>query len=49
MQGRYIMDDSYLEKYAFQFVIHKKYLNPEMLSELEQEPIVLPGNDPMGI
>lgn len=49
MQGRYVMDDSYLEKYAFQFVINKKYLSPEMLAELEQEPIVLPGNDPMGI
>ncbi|MCI8639326.1 MAG: hypothetical protein HFG41_09350 [Coprococcus sp.] len=49
MQGRYLMDDSYLEKYAFQFVIHKKYLSREMLAELGQEPIVLSDKDLMGI
>ncbi|MCI9619960.1 MAG: hypothetical protein HFG85_08395 [Dorea sp.] len=49
MQGRYLMDDSYLERYAFQFVIHKKYLNEKQLSELEQDPVALPANDPMGI
>lgn len=47
--GRYVMDDSFLEKYAYQFVINKKYFSKEQLSELNQEPIVLPGNDPMGI
>ena len=47
--GRYVMDDSFLEKYAYQFVINKKYFSEEQLSELDQEPIVLPGNDPMGI
>lgn len=49
MEGRYLMDDSYLERYTFQFVIHKKYLSERQLSELEQKPIVLPRNDPMGI
>lgn len=47
--GRYVMDDSFLEKYAFQFVINKKHLSQEQLQELEQEPIILAGNDPMGI
>lgn len=47
--GRYVMDDSFLEKYAFQFVINKKHMTETQLFELEQEPIVLKSNDPMGI
>ncbi len=49
INGRYVMDDSFLEKYAFQFVINKKYFTEEQLLELKQEPIVLKSNDPMGI
>lgn len=49
MDGRYMMDDSFLEKYAFQFVINKKYLTRTQLSELKQKPIVLRSDDPMGI
>ena len=36
INGRYVMDDSFLEKYTFQFVIHKKHFNEEQLEELRQ-------------
>ena len=43
------MDDSFLEHYAFLFVLHKRCLTPEQLADLEQTPIPLPSWDPMGI
>lgn len=46
--GFYVMADSYLEKYAYQFVIHKRYLTEQMLRELEEEPIRLEAWDPIG-
>ena len=47
--GYYVMDDSYLEQYAFLFVLHKRFFTPEQLEDLEQEPILLPPWDSMGI
>ncbi|WP_158097397.1 MULTISPECIES: C1 family peptidase [unclassified Flavonifractor] len=47
--GFYVMDDSFLEHYAFLFVLHKRCLTPEQLADLEQTPIPLPSWDPMGI
>lgn len=47
-KGFYFMDDSYLEKYAFQFMIHKKHLSPKQLEELKTEPLILDFDDPLG-
>lgn len=47
-KGYYIMDEAYLDRYASEFIINKKYLNESQRWELEQEPIVLPYNDPLG-
>lgn len=47
-RGYYIMDQAYLERYAHEFIIHKKYLSEEQMQELRQEPIVLKFNDPLG-
>lgn len=47
-KGYYIMDEAYLDRYASEFIIHKKYLSQEQLEELTQEPILLPYNDPLG-
>lgn len=46
--GYYIMNEGYLERYASEFIIHKKHLSEEQLKELAQEPIVLPSNDVLG-
>lgn len=46
--GYYIMDEAYLERYAYEFIIHKKYLDDVQLKELEQKPAVLDFQDPLG-
>ena len=46
--GYYFMDDSYLDDYAFQFMIHKKHLSQEQLADLKKEPVVLKFDDPLG-
>lgn len=46
--GYYIMNEAYLERYAYEFIIHKKYLDDAQLKELEQEPVVLDFRDPLG-
>ena len=47
-KGFFIMSDTWFEEYTYQVVIHKKFLTPEQLSLLNQEPRVLPPWDPMG-
>jgi bleomycin hydrolase len=46
--GFYIMNEGYLELYASEFIVNKKYLSKEQLKELSREPIILPCNDPLG-
>lgn len=47
-KGYYIMNEGYLDRYASEFIIHKKYLNADQLKELQKPPVVLPFNDPLG-
>jgi bleomycin hydrolase len=46
-QGHLIMSDEWFSEYMFRVVIHKKYIEPEVLKVLNQKPIVLPPWDPM--
>lgn len=48
-KGFYVMEDDFLEKYSFLYVINKKYLTDEQLSALENKPIELPYWDLMGV
>ena len=47
-KGYHIATDSWFDKYVFQVVINKKYLNEEELKVLESEAIELDPWDPMG-
>lgn len=47
-KGFYVMNDNWFEEHMFEIAANKKYLTPELLKALEQEPIVLPAWDPMG-
>lgn len=47
-KGYYIMSDSWFDKFVYQAVVDKKYLNENELKALEEEPIVLKPWDPMG-
>jgi bleomycin hydrolase len=42
------MNDSWFDEYMFEVAIEKKYLSPEMIAALDEEPIVLAPWDPMG-
>ena len=46
--GFYVMEDSFLDTYSYQFLLHKKYLSEQMLEELNAEPIRLESWDPIG-
>ena len=46
--GYYICTDSWFDKYVFEAVVHKKYLNAKQLKALKTEPIVLEPWDPFG-
>lgn len=46
--GFYVMDDDFMEQYAFLFVIHKKHLSQQQLAEAEGRPVVLESWDPLG-
>lgn len=48
VKGYYIMSSSWFDQYVFQAVVNKKYLSPEELKALEENPIVLKPWDPMG-
>ena len=47
-KGFQTMNDSWFDQYMFEVAIEKKYLTPEMLTALDEEPIVLAPWDPMG-
>ena len=46
--GFYVMSASWFDRFVYQAVINKKYLNADELKALEAEPIVVPPWDPMG-
>ena len=47
-KGYYIMSNSWFNRFVFQAVINKKYLNEKELKAFEEKPIVLKPWDPMG-
>ncbi len=47
-KGYYLMSDSWFDKYVYQAVIHRKYLDDALKEELAQEPVHLNPWDPMG-
>ena len=47
-KGFYVMSSSWFDRYVYQAVINKKYLNENELAALKEEPIVLAPWDPMG-
>lgn len=47
-EGFFIMSDAWFDEYLYQVVVNKKYLSPELLEALQQEPIQLKPWDPMG-
>ncbi|MEE2912233.1 MAG: C1 family peptidase [Planctomycetota bacterium] len=47
-KGFQVMNDSWFDEYMFEVAIEKKYLSPEMIASLDEEPIALPPWDPMG-
>ena len=46
--GYYIMSDTWFDRFVYQAVVDKKYLNEEELKALKAKPIVLKPWDPMG-
>ena len=46
--GYYMMSDEWFDKYVYQAVIHKKYLNKKELKALDGKKIILKPWDPMG-
>ena len=47
-KGFQVMNDSWFDEYMFEVAIEKKYLSPEMIGALDEEPIVLAPWDHMG-
>ena len=47
-KGFYVMSGSWFDRYTYQAVVDKKYLNAEELKALEEEPKLVPPWDPMG-
>ena len=46
--GYYLMSDEWFDKYVYQAVVNKKYLNDKELAALKKEMIILKPWDPMG-
>lgn len=46
--GYLIMTDDWFSEYVYEVVVDKKFLSPDVLEVMQQEPIVLPAWDPMG-
>lgn len=46
--GYLIMTDDWFSEYVYEVVVDKKFLPPDVLEVMQQEPIVLPAWDPMG-
>ena len=47
-KGFQVMNDSWFDEYMFEVAIEKKYLSPDMIAALDEEPLVLAPWDPMG-
>lgn len=47
-KGYFIMDDAWFGEFAFQILLHRKYLSEEQQAQFAQEPILLKPWDPMG-
>lgn len=47
-KGYYVMDDEWFGEYAFQILLHKKYLSKTQKKQFEADPILLKPWDPMG-
>ncbi|MFP4178394.1 MAG: C1 family peptidase, partial [Acholeplasmataceae bacterium] len=47
-KGYFLASDSWFDRYVYQAVIHRKYLDEEHLAAWEKEPVVLKPWDPMG-
>ena len=47
-KGYYVATDSWFDKFVYQAVINKKYLNDNEIKDLEKEPKKLELWDPMG-
>lgn len=48
MKGYYICSDTWFDKYVFEAVVNKKYLNKKQLAALKKKPMVLNPWDPFG-
>jgi len=46
--GYFVASDSWFERFVYQAVIHKSYLNKHQLEDLQKEPKMLEPWDPMG-
>jgi bleomycin hydrolase len=47
-KGFYQMSDRWFDEYNLEVVVHKRFLSPEVVAVLDQEPVVLDPWDPMG-
>jgi bleomycin hydrolase len=47
-KGFFIMSDAWFDEFNYQVVLHKKYLTSEMISQIDEPPVVLSPWDPMG-
>lgn len=48
VKGYFVASDSWFDRFVYQAVIHKKYLNKEQLQAWQLKPILLKPWDPMG-
>lgn len=46
--GYLIMTDEWFSEYVYEVVVDKRFLSPEVLEVMKQEPVMLPAWDPMG-
>ena len=43
-----MMTDDWFSEFVYEIVVDKKYVSPEILAVMEQDPVELPAWDPMG-
>ena len=48
IKGFFIASDTWFDRYVFEAVVHKKYLNKKQLAALKKKPVVLDPWDPFG-
>lgn len=46
--GYLIMTDDWFSEFVYEIVVDKKFLLPDVLDVMQQEPTALPAWDPMG-